>query len=295
MRTVYLRAALAMAALVAAPSLAQAQQVEVEQLAERVYMLSGTGGNIGVSVGEDGVVLIDDQYAPATPAILNAVATISDRPVRFVINTHWHGDHTGGNENMGDLGALIVAHENVRQRMSTEQVIEAFGRTVPPSPDGALPVITFTESLTLHWNGDALEVIHVDPAHTDTDSIVRFEQANVIHMGDTFFSASYPFIDVSSGGNLTGMIAACDRGLGLADGETRFIPGHGPSSDRAGLQAYREMLETVRWRVQGMIDGGQTRDQVVAAKPTAEFDEQWGNGFLSPDMWVGIVYDSLTR
>ncbi|MFI5169976.1 MAG: MBL fold metallo-hydrolase, partial [Vicinamibacterales bacterium] len=195
---------LAMALAAAVPAAAQQQQdfsqveIKAEKVTEGVYMLTGRGGNIGLSVGKSGSFLVDDQYAPLTDKILAVVKSVSPEPVRFLVNTHWHGDHTGGNENIGKAGVFIVAHENVRQRMSKEQFKAVFKSTTPPSPEAALPVVTFGEGVTFHWNGDEIRVYHVPPAHTDGDSIVVFRKANVVHMGDLFFNGMYPFIDVSS-------------------------------------------------------------------------------------------------
>lgn len=265
------------------------------RITDSVYMLTGRGGNIGLSVGEDGVFLIDDQFAPLTDKILAAVAELTDDPIQFVVNTHWHPDHTGGNENLGEAGVIIVAHENVRKRMSTEQFIAAFNNRSPPSPPEALPVITFTDSITLHYNGDELRVAHMEPAHTDGDSVIFFRKANVVHMGDTYFNGMYPFIDVSSGGSIDGMIEAARRVLGQVNDQTKIIPGHGALSDTRGLLAYVEMLETVRGRVQKLVDEGKSREDVVAARPTRDFDAQWGGGFLEPDKWVGIIYDGTVK
>ncbi len=270
-------------------------QIEVVDVAEGVYMLLGSGGNIGVSAGDDGVFVIDDQYAPLTEKILAAIATVSDKPVRFVVNTHWHGDHTGGNENMGAAGAIIVAHENVRVRMSAEQFLEAFNNRVPPAPEAARPVITFTDAMTFHWNDDELHVFHVDPAHTDGDAIIHFKGANAVHMGDTYFSGMYPFIDVSTGGSIDGMIAAADEVLARIDDATKIIPGHGPLSNKAELRAYHDMLATVRDRVHKLISEGKSQEEVVAAKPTSDLDAEWGGGFMQPDVWVGIVYASMAE
>jgi cyclase len=269
--------------------------VKASKVAGNVYMITGRGGNIGLCVGDDGAFLIDDQYAPLTGQILATVAELTPEPVRFVVNTHWHGDHTGGNENLGETGTIIVAHENVRKRLSTEQFMAAFDRTVPAAPEGALPVITFNDSVTFHWNDEQLHVIHVKPAHTDGDAIIHFRQANVIHMGDTYFNGMYPFIDVSAGGRLAGMIKAADRALELADDRTKFIPGHGELSGVAELRASRTMLRTVHDRVQKLIDEGNSRDEVIAAKPTRDLDAEWGRGFMKPDPWVGIVYDGMVR
>jgi glyoxylase-like metal-dependent hydrolase (beta-lactamase superfamily II) len=267
--------------------------VEATRVAGNVFMITGRGGNIGLCVGDDGAFLIDDQYAPLTERIVATVAELTPEPVRFVVNTHWHGDHTGGNENLGETGAIIVAHENVRKRLSTEQFMAAFDRTVPAAPQGALPVITFNDSVTFHWNDDQLHVFHVKPAHTDGDAIIHFKQANVIHMGDTYFNGMYPFIDVSAGGRLAGMIKAADRALDLADDRTKLIPGHGALSGVTELRASRAMLQTVHDRVRKLIDEGNSRDEVIAAKPTRDLDAQWGRGFMKPDPWVGIVYDSM--
>ncbi|MCZ6766948.1 MAG: MBL fold metallo-hydrolase [bacterium] len=289
--------ALALLILVAISTGAQqdsdATRIEAVPVADGIFMLTGAGGNIGLSVGDDAAFVIDDQFAPLTKKILAAIAEKTDRQVRFVINTHWHGDHTGGNENMGQAGAIIVAHENVRKRMSTEQFIEAFDTRVPPSPAAALPVVTFADSITFHWNGDDIRVFHVGPAHTDGDSVIHFQKANVIHAGDTFFNGLYPFIDSSSGGSIDGMIAAAELVLAIADERTKIIPGHGPLCQKAQLQASYDMLVVARDRIRKLMDEGNTRDEVIAAKPTADLDEEWGGGFLQADVWVGIVFDGL--
>jgi len=270
-------------------------EIKTIPVADGIWMLAGAGGNIGVSAGADGVFLIDDQFAPLTEKIKAAVAAVDSGTIRFVLNTHWHGDHTGGNENLGKDGVLIFAHENVRKRMSTDQLIEALDSAVPASPEVALPVVTFTDSVTFHLNGDTIRVFHVAPAHTDGDSIVRFAGANVVHMGDVFFSGMYPFIDVSSGGSIDGVIAAASDILDATNEATKFIPGHGPLSGRAELIAYRDMLRVVRQAVAELIAAGKGRAEVIEAKPSAAFDAQWGGGFRKPDDFVGSVYDTLTR
>jgi glyoxylase-like metal-dependent hydrolase (beta-lactamase superfamily II) len=287
------------AVLLAAPSLLaqdwEAVEIGTQELAPGVYMMIGSGGNLGVSAGEDGVFLIDDQYAPLTEKIVAAIRAVSDAPIRFVLNTHWHGDHTGGNENLGEAGALIVAHDNVRERMSVEQFIEAFDRRTPPSPEGALPVVTFSASVTFHLNGDELFVFHVEHAHTDGDAIIHFRKSNVVHMGDTYFSGGYPFIDVSSGGSIDGMIATADKVLSIVDDDTQIIPGHGEMSNKAKLKEYRAMLAGVRDAVAAQIAQGKSEDEVVAADPTERWDEVWGQAWMDPETFTRIVYSDLVR
>ena len=277
-------------------ALAQQNDVQIETIpvSENVYMLIGQGGNIGVSIGDDGVFIIDDQFAPMTDKINAAIAELSDQPVRFVINTHWHGDHTGGNENYGKAGAVIVAHDNVRKRMSTDQVMEAFGRNVPASPAAALPVVTFGEDVSLHLNGDEMRAVHVANAHTDGDAIMHFKGANVIHMGDTFFAGRFPFIDRGSGGSIDGMIAASNLVLSLSDESTKIIPGHGPLCTPDDLKEYRDMMLKVRSKVAMMVREDKTLEEVQAAKPAADY-ESWGEGFIGMDRFVSFVYESLTE
>ncbi|HEX2163081.1 MAG TPA: MBL fold metallo-hydrolase [Thermoanaerobaculia bacterium] len=296
---VVLAVAIVAAGMLAVPSVSHAQldpaqvQISVHPVASGVWMLQGAGGNIGVSAGDDGVFLVDDQYAPLTEKILAAIRTVSERPVRFVVNTHWHGDHTGGNENLGKAGAVIVAHHNVRERMSTEQFMERFGETVPASPHAALPVITFAEGVTFHLNGDTLEVVHLPAGHTDGDSAVIWEEADVIHAGDLFFNGMYPFIDLGSGGSIDGMIAAIEVLLERAGDGTRIVPGHGPLATRADLAAYHAVLEGARARVAALIAEGRSREEVLAADPTAEWNEKWGGGFIDAEAFAGTIYDSL--
>jgi glyoxylase-like metal-dependent hydrolase (beta-lactamase superfamily II) len=291
------RIALALAAIaLAAPAAAQQDlsrvEIKVERIAPGVAVLFGAGGNIGLSYGEDGNALVDDQFAPLTDKILAAVRTVDPDPVRFVVNTHWHGDHTGGNESLGKRGAVILAHDNVRARMSTEQFLAALNQKVPPSPKDALPVVTFGDGVTLHLNGDTLHVVHVANAHTDGDSLVHWQRANVLHMGDTFFHRqSFPFIDLSSGGSIDGLIRAVDTALAMTNSGSRIIPGHGPVASRQELAAYRVMLVDVRAKVQAGIRARRSLAQIQATKPAARYGMP--SGFITPDRFVEAVYNSL--
>jgi cyclase len=264
--------------------------MQTTPLGAGVAVIFGAGGNVGVSYGADGTVLIDDQFAPLTPKLTAAAAALDKRPVRFVINTHWHFDHTGGNENIGKTGTVIVAHDNVRTRMSSDQFMQAMNLKFPPSPKDALPVITFTEGVTFHLNGDTIRVVHVVPAHTDGDSVVKWEKANVLHMGDVFNRATSPFVDRSSGGSVTGMIAAMEAAIGLADQNTKVVPGHGPVSTRADMIAYRDALKEMLARVTAEQKAGKSVEQVLALKL------QWpaASGPVAADGLVRAIYDTIT-
>ncbi|MEK6687372.1 MAG: MBL fold metallo-hydrolase [Gemmatimonadota bacterium] len=285
---------LVLAALAPLPAVAQqpvdwaAVEITPIKLTDGLYVLTGRGGNIGLSIGPDGAFVIDDQFAPLTDKILAAIRTLTPQPVKFILNTHWHGDHTGGNENMGKAGALIVAHANVRKRMNPAEFKDLVGSS-QQSPSGALPVVTFSEELTFHWNGETIHAVHVANSHTDGDAIVFFEQANVVHLGDTFFQGRYPFIDVASGGSIQGMVASTNLVLGLLKPGTRLIPGHGVVSDAAGLTGYRDMLLQAQALVAPLVQRGMSEDEVVAAKPTAALDAQWG----ASERFVRNVYQSL--
>ena len=286
-------AALVIAA--AAPAAAHQQnlddvEIRVERVAPGVAVLFGRGGNIGLSYGGDGNVLIDDQFAPLTERILAAVRTVDPDPVRFVFNTHWHGDHTGGNENLGERGAVIVAHDNVRRRMSMDQVVR--GNAVPAAPAGALPVVTFSDDLSFHLNGDELRVHHVEHAHTDGDALVHWTRANVLHMGDVYFNGMLPFVDIDSGGSIDGLIAAVETGLALANEATVIVPGHGPVARKADLQRYRDMLVDLRSRVGQGIAAGRTLDQIKAERHADAYGS--ADDFISPDAFIEAVHRSLS-
>jgi len=286
--------------LAALPSMGDPAKVTLKTtaLTGNISMIEGAngfaGGNVAVSVGDDGLFIIDDEIQPMTAKLTAALAALAPKAkVHFVVNTHWHGDHTGGNAGLAAAGAVIFAHENVRKRMSVDQVMKFMGEThtIPASPAAALPVVTFTQDVTLYVNGDEVHVIHVDPAHTDGDSIVQFKKANVVHTGDTFVSG-YPLVDVGSGGRFEGFIAAAERTLSLCDDATKIIPGHGPVMTKADLKEWHDMLLTIRDRMRKLLAQKKTLDQIKAAKPTAEFDAKWGQGMINGDHLVETAYET---
>lgn len=270
-------------------------EVRTVKLSDTTYMLVGAGGNVGLSVGEDAVFMVDDQFAPMAPKLKAAVAAITARPVQFLLNTHFHFDHTGGNEAFGKESAVIVAHDNVRRRMNAEQLISFIGAKQAASPKAALPVVTVPGEIRLHLNGDEIHAFHVPAAHTDGDLIVHFVKSKVVHMGDVFFNGTYPFIDASSGGHPDGVVAAADRVLALADAQTQIIPGHGPLANKADLQAYRDMLATVSQRIRAQRAAGQSNEQIAASAPSAEFDAKFGGGFIKADRFVQMMLGAMAR
>ena len=258
-------------------------------------MLSGAGGNIGLASGADATFIIDDQFAPLTPKIRAAIATVTNDPVKFLINTHFHGDHVGGNANFGSAGAIIFAHDNVRRRMSGEQFESAARQPAPaPSPKAALPVVTFSDTLTLHLNGETAVIYHVKAAHTDGDAMIWFRKANVVHAGDVFVRYGFPFIDVASGGTFAGLLAANEKLLASTDANTKFIPGHGDVATWKDLEAFITMLQSVRQKVAAAMAGGKTLEQVKAARPLASLDAL-GQGFVKTDGFVDLVYREMSK
>ena len=270
-------------------------EIRTHKLSDTTYMLVGAGGNIGLSVGADAAFVIDDQFAPMAPKIKAAIARITPKPVQFVLNTHFHFDHTGGNEAFGQDGALIVAHDNVRRRMSSDQLISFLNAPQPSAPKVALPVITVASEVRFHINGDEVHAIHVPKAHTDSDLIVHLVKSDIVHMGDIYFNGFYPFIDVSGGGTAEGAVAAADRVPALSSDTTKIIPGHGPLATKASLAAYRAMLTTVTQRIKEMRRSGKTDDEIRAAKPAAEFDAAWGGGFISAERFVVMMLGVVAK
>jgi len=274
-----------------------AQEKPVEfitfQLSDTVYMLKGRGGNVGISTGEDGLYIVDDQLRPITSQLLAAIRKVSNKPIRFVINTHYHADHVGGNEALGETGTVVIAHDNIRKRMTTEQVSIFRQETTPPYPKGALPVLTFNDRMSLHLNGETATAYYVASGHTDGDSIIHFPVSNVIHMGDMFFNGLYPYVDLDAGGSMQGLIEAADLALSMADESTRIIPGHGPLGMTEDLKNYRDYLVEASTNVQELIDKDRTLEQIIAAKPTSEWDEELGKTWITPAQFVTFIYNSL--
>ena len=286
------RTATAILGLLVWPALGSAQdfdnvQIRTIPVAEGIYMLQGSGGNIGVSIGDDGTFIVDDQFAPLTDKIVAAIAELTDHPVDFVINSHWHYDHTDGNENFGRAGALIVSHNNSRRRMESDQVISLNGRAQAAYADVGLPKITFLESMRFYYNDNTIDVTYTGPGHTDGDAQVYFRDANVIHTGDMFVRYGLPFIDQPNGGSTDGMIEALWSIAGMINDDTIIIPGHGQLSTRADLLEFRMMLVTIRGRIKDEIARGRSADQLVAANPARGYAEP-GPG---TERWLRAAYD----
>jgi glyoxylase-like metal-dependent hydrolase (beta-lactamase superfamily II) len=272
--------------------------IATTKLYDNVYLLlQGVGGNMALQTGPEGNILIDSNFATAVPRIREAIAAVNhDAPDALgkLINTHWHYDHTDGNESLHASGFTVFAHRNTRDRMSTAQTIPFFHLIMPASPAGALPSITFDESMQAWHNGDSLDLVHFDPAHTDSDIYVHLHNANVLHVGDIWFNGMYPFIDEATGGAIGGMIHASEKALAIADSSTKIIPGHGPLGSKADLQKYRDMLSSIRDKVAALKASGASEQEAVAKKPTAEFDPTWSKGFfVNGDVFTGLVYRTL--
>ncbi len=266
--------------------------IKTTKLYNNIWLLQGAGGNMVVQSGKDGILLIDSSFATAVPHIREAIAAVSSDAPHALINTHWHVNHVDGNEGMHAAGFQVVAHEKTKTRLSRPSEIKLFHMSIPAYPAGAIPTLTFATSLSHKHNGDMVELVHYDPAHTDTDIYIHFQNADVLHCGDIFFNGFYPFIDEGTGGSIGGTIAAAKKSLALAGDKTKVIPGHGPLGDKTALKKYTDMLSSVRDKVAALKQTGATEQEVLARKPTADLDADWANGG-SPDMFVGIVYRTV--
>lgn len=284
---------MAIVALAALPALAQQDfskvEIKVTKVAGTVYMLEGSGGNIGVSVGDDGIVIVDDEFAPLAPKIRAALAGITNKPIRFILNTHYHGDHTGGNIVFGHDGP-IIAQENVRKRLQSGTT--ALGRATPPAPKDALPVITFNDRATVHLNGEDIRATFMPHGHTDGDSVIEFTQSNVVHMGDDFFNGTFPFVDTENGGSVRGMLANDEKVLNAMRDDAKIIPGHGPLGDKAALRAFVDMLRATIGAVESGMKAGKTLDQLKQEKVLASW-EKWSTNFVNLDRWTETIYNEL--
>jgi len=268
-------------------------QIKATKVAGNVYMLQGSGGNIGVSVGADGILIVDDQFAPLADKIRAALKELGQGKLRFILNTHWHGDHTGGNVVFGPE-ATIIAHDNVRKRLSTEQKSEVFKNTTPASPKEALPVITFGQSLSVHFSGEEIRVIHYPQGHTDGDSVIFFTTSNVIHLGDDFFAGRFPFVDLESGGSIEGLTKNIGEIITQIPDGAKLIPGHGPLSTIDDLKSYHRMLQQTTDIVRQKITAGKTLEQIKSEGLPEEW-KPWGTGFIKTDLWIETIYRSLKK
>jgi cyclase len=265
--------------------------IQSTTLGSGLVMLSGPGGNVVVLHGSEGKIVVDSFLQPAWPALKSTLGKLPGGPVKTLIDTHWHFDHTDNNANFHRDGAAIIAHDNTKMRMTEPH--DMLGMHFEPFPTSALPTETISDRQLLRANGEEIALFYVPPAHTDGDIVVQFRNANVLHMGDVFFNGLYPFIDAGTGGNIHGMINGAERALKLINSRTKVVPGHGPLGDRAAIDRYRAMLATVRDSVAKLKTSGQSLEQVQAAKPTAQFDEAWGKGFIPPNDFVALVYNTL--
>lgn len=268
--------------------------VKTVKLTDSLYLLEGAGGNVAAFVWQDGVLLIDDKLAPASPKVRAAVAAITPKPIRFVVNSHWHRDHSGGNEALAADGAVIVAHENVRNRMSVESFVAVFDRKIPPSPAKALPIVTFTRDVTFHFGDEEISVVHVGAAHTDGDSFVRFRHANVLHLGDCYLNDSFPVVDSVNGGSLRGLIAALGAALGMLDERTRIIPGHGAVASGKELREWRDMVATINDRVTRAVAAGKSLEQIKADQPAREWEGRLTSSFVTSDHPIEEAFQEAT-
>ncbi|HSD45893.1 MAG TPA: MBL fold metallo-hydrolase [Pyrinomonadaceae bacterium] len=267
-------------------------QIKATKVAGNVYMLEGAGGNIGVSVGADGILIVDDQFAPLAEKIRASLQTLNPGKLRFILNTHFHGDHTGANAVLGPE-ATIIAHDNVRKRLSTEQYSKVFKQTTPASPKEALPVITFNQSLTVHFNGEEIRAIHFPQGHTDGDSVIFFTTSNVVHLGDDFFSGRFPFVDIDGGGSVEGLTKNIAELIGKIPADAKLIPGHGPISTLDDLKQYHRMLVETTDIVRKKIAAKKSLEEIKKEGLPAEWNS-WGTGFIKTDLWIELIHRSLT-
>ncbi len=268
-------------------------QIERTEVNNRISFLVGSGGNVGVLIGDEGVMIVDDQYAPLSEKIQAAIAEISSGQIRYTLNTHYHGDHTGGNENFKEAGAIVVAQDNVRDRLGKSWTNEILGRDMEAKSESFWPVITFSDEMTFHFNGEEVTLMYAPNAHTDGDALVHFKTSNIIHAGDLFVRYGYPFIDVSAGGTIDGMIAAQKKILSLCDDNTQIIPGHGQLSTKKDVQELLNMLEATKAIVTKAKEKGETLEDLMAREPLQDFHDRWNGSFITSDLFVQIIYETV--
>jgi glyoxylase-like metal-dependent hydrolase (beta-lactamase superfamily II) len=267
--------------------------IQAQKLTDSITLLSGPGGNVVVLDGPDGKLMGDTFVMPAWPHLKEALDAIGKAPIKTAIDTHWHFDHSDNNGALRAAGATVIAHENTKKRMSETHTLAVLNLTFPPSPASALPQQTFSQSRKLMMNGENVALVHIPPAHTDSDIYIHFEKANVLQTGDVFFNGIYPYIDDGTGGSVSGMIGGATKLLAVADSNTKIVPGHGPLGNKADLMKYRDMLSTVRERLQKLKSSGKTMQEAVAAKPLDDLDPTWGKGLFNSDTFVQIAYPAL--
>jgi cyclase len=268
-------------------------QIVPVKVLDNLYFLKGAGGNIGVFIGDEGTLMVDDQFAPLSNKINGAIKTLSPNDIRFLINTHLHGDHSGGNENFKKMGVTIVAHDMVRDRMSKEQVNPSNNSVTPPRPADAWPVITFSEKLNMYLNQEDIELLHVDPAHTDGDVVIHFKKGNVYHMGDLFVTYGYPYIDYGNGGSINGFISTLDTYLGMMDENTKVIPGHGELCSKSDVKKFRDRLADMRDEVAAALKKGKKPAEITGLPIATKYDAEWGGGFIKGKDFVLLIAENL--
>ncbi len=269
-------------------------ELNTTRLTENMYVIHGSGGDVILSIGNDGIILVDDQYAPVTEKMMSLIANITNKPIKFVINTHWHPDHVGGNERLGEAGAVIVSHENVRKRLNQDQFFEMINQTIPALSKKGLPIITFSDNMTFYQNNDEIRISYLDNGHTDGDSAVYFTQNNVIHVGDDFSDEAYPFMDLSTGGSIDGLISSLKSIISIINNDTKVVAGHSGISNQTKVKDYANMLIDVRSLISSMIKEGKSLDEIIQSKPTAQYDTTYRDySFIKPKDFVTNIYESL--
>lgn len=269
-------------------------EINTTKLTDSMYVIHGSGGNVILSIGNDGIILVDDQYAPVTEKMKLVIANITNKPIKFVINTHWHPDHAGGNEKLGEEGAIIISHENVRKRLGNDQFFESINQTIPALSKKGLPIITFSDNMTIYQNNDEIRISYLDNGHTDGDSAVYFTQNNVIHVGDDFSDKAYPFMDLSTGGSIDGLISSLHSIISMIDNDTKVVAGHSGISNQTKVKDYANMLIDVRSLIRNMIKEGKSLDEIIQSKPTSQYDTIYQDySFIKPKEFVTNIYESL--